>query len=68
VNWYRVSKGHDDWFYSDGTHMNPKGAEAYTKLMAASIPDPKEEAKATPKPKPKPTPTPGLLDPVLDPA
>jgi hypothetical protein len=67
VNWYRVSKGHDDWFYSDGTHMNRKGAEAYTKLIAASLPKPKGDTKATPKPKPKPTATPGLLDPLIEP-
>ncbi|MEX2392858.1 MAG: acyltransferase family protein, partial [Actinomycetota bacterium] len=67
VNWYRTSKGHDDWFYSDSTHMNSKGAEAYTKLIAASLPKPEPEKTATPKPKAKPTPTPGILDPVLGP-
>lgn len=67
VDWYATSKGHRDWFYSDGTHMTGAGADAYTKLLAAKIPPQKKAApKPTPKPKPKPkptpTPTPDLVD------
>lgn len=65
VDWHATSRGHPDWFYSDGTHMNGAGADAYTKLVAAKIP-PAKKAAPKPKPdptsKPKPTPTPGLVD------
>ena len=63
ADWNAASAGHSDWFYSDGTHMNRKGAEAYTKLLAAKIPETKDEATPKPKPKatPKATPTPDLL-------
>jgi peptidoglycan/LPS O-acetylase OafA/YrhL len=54
VNWYRVSEGHRDWFYSDGTHMNGTGADNYANLLHGSVP----KATPTPKPKPKPTPKP----------
>lgn len=61
ANWYRMSEGHRDWFYSDGTHLTRAGAENYTKLLASSVPpDPKPKSKPTPTP--EPTPTPGLLD------
>ncbi len=61
ANWYRMSEGHRDWFYSDGTHLTRVGAENYTKLLAGSVP-PDPTPRPTPKPTPKPTPTPGLLD------
>jgi peptidoglycan/LPS O-acetylase OafA/YrhL len=61
ANWYRMSEGHRDWFYSDGTHLTRKGAEEYTKLLAGSVP-PDPTPKPKPKPTPKPSPTPeGLL-------
>jgi hypothetical protein len=61
VNWYRASQGHRDWFYSDGTHLNRTGAQAYANLVGAAIPPP-SKPKPKAKPKPKPTPTPGLLE------
>jgi hypothetical protein len=60
ANWYRMSEGHHDWFYSDGTHLTRTGAEQYTKLLAGSVPP--DPPKPTPRPTPTPTPTPGLLD------
>jgi peptidoglycan/LPS O-acetylase OafA/YrhL len=68
VDWNKASGGHRDWFYSDGTHVNPKGGDAYVKLIAGSIPPEKpKETKAPSTSKPKPTPTPGPIDGVLDP-
>ena len=62
VDWWKTSRGHPDWFYSDHTHMNGKGAEAYTKLIASAIPPlPKAKPKPTPAPKPTPKPSPTPL-------
>jgi hypothetical protein len=60
VDWYSYSNSHRDWFWKDGTHLTPTGADEYAKLVASSVPP---EAKAAPKPSPTPTPTPtpGLL-------
>ena len=59
VDWYGASNGHRDWFYSDGTHVNPTGAQAYANLLGSAVPPPPTPTpKPTPTPTPKPTPTP----------
>ncbi|WP_206916838.1 acyltransferase family protein [Alicyclobacillus suci] len=37
VDWYTASAGHSDYFYPDGVHLNPTGAEAYAELLAHAI-------------------------------
>lgn len=37
VDWYDVSKGHQDWFYDDGIHLRPAGAAAYTGFIVAAV-------------------------------
>ncbi|CAA7602805.1 SGNH hydrolase-type esterase domain protein [Acididesulfobacillus acetoxydans] len=39
VDWYAASAGHSDYFYPDGVHLNPTGAEAYAALLAKAIGD-----------------------------
>jgi hypothetical protein len=34
IDWVGYSAGHPEWFYSDGTHLRPSGARAYTRLLA----------------------------------
>jgi hypothetical protein len=60
VDWYGTSQGHRDWFYSDSTHVNRTGADAYSKLIASSVPPPPPPPTPKPTPKPSPTPTPLL--------
>jgi peptidoglycan/LPS O-acetylase OafA/YrhL len=33
VDWLEFSKGHPEWFRSDGYHLQPVGAEAYASLL-----------------------------------
>lgn len=33
VDWLSYSKGHPEWFRSDGYHLQPDGAEAYASLL-----------------------------------
>ena len=37
IDWYTASSGHDDYFYPDGVHLNPTGAEAYGELIVEAI-------------------------------
>lgn len=37
VDWYAASKGHNEYFYKDGVHLNPTGAEAYAELIIQEI-------------------------------
>jgi peptidoglycan/LPS O-acetylase OafA/YrhL len=37
LDWYALSDGQRDWFYSDNTHLRPAGARAYTELIAQAI-------------------------------
>ena len=37
VDWRAVSINHPEYFYSDGIHLRPAGARAYTQLIAASL-------------------------------
>ncbi|MHB1802221.1 MAG: SGNH/GDSL hydrolase family protein, partial [Actinomycetes bacterium] len=37
VNWYRASGGHPEYFSSDGVHLTPVGAQAYARLVVATI-------------------------------
>ncbi|HHV65180.1 MAG TPA: acyltransferase family protein [Peptococcaceae bacterium] len=37
VDWFTASKGHNEYFYKDGVHLNPTGAEAYAELLIREI-------------------------------
>ena len=37
IDWYAESAGHDDYFWSDGTHLRPEGAEAYVLMLRKAI-------------------------------
>ncbi len=33
IDWYAWSEGHDEFFWDDGTHLRPEGAEAYVQML-----------------------------------
>ena len=37
LDWLSFSASHDAWFYGDGTHLRPVGAEAYARLLATAL-------------------------------
>lgn len=37
IDWEAHSKGHSDWFYSDGIHLTPKGRKAYSNYILECI-------------------------------
>lgn len=40
VDWFGHSADRPDWFHTDGTHLTPRGAEAYTALIGSSLAPP----------------------------
>ena len=37
IDWETLSKGHNEYFYSDGIHLNPVGRNAYTSVVYDAI-------------------------------
>lgn len=37
IDWYAASEGHDEYFWSDGTHLRPAGARAFMALIKQTI-------------------------------
>lgn len=37
IDWYAESEGHDEYFWDDGTHLRPEGAEAYVMMLRRAI-------------------------------
>ncbi len=37
VDWHNASDAHPEYFYDDGIHLRPSGAQAYAALVAAAI-------------------------------
>ena len=37
IDWYAESEGHDEYFWDDGTHLRPEGAEAYVLMLRRAI-------------------------------
>ena len=37
IDWYETSAGHDEYFWDDGTHLRPAGADAYVLMLRAAI-------------------------------
>ncbi len=47
IDWYGESAGHDEWFYGDGIHPSPEGAEIYCEMIREAIGFPKVYDKDT---------------------
>ncbi len=39
IDWYGISKGHGEYFYKDGVHLNYTGIEAYCKMLVGVLTD-----------------------------
>lgn len=37
IDWNAESAGHDDWFWNDGEHVRPEGAQAYVMMLRRYI-------------------------------
>lgn len=37
VDWYDASQGKDSYFYGDGVHLSPQGAECYASLISDAV-------------------------------
>lgn len=37
IDWYAESEGHDEYFWDDGQHLRPEGADAYIAMMRRAI-------------------------------
>lgn len=37
VNWYDASRGHDEYFYKDGVHLNRQGMAAYLEMLLKAL-------------------------------
>ena len=37
IDWYAESEGHSEYFWDDGTHLRPEGAEAYVMMLRRAI-------------------------------
>src|SRR5581483_5366421 len=37
VDWYAFSAQHPEWFWNDGIHLRPEGAQIYANLIASTI-------------------------------
>ena len=37
IDWYAESAGHSEYFWNDGTHLRPEGAEAYVMMLRRAI-------------------------------
>ncbi|HZK02129.1 MAG TPA: acyltransferase family protein, partial [Anaerovoracaceae bacterium] len=37
IDWYDVSKGHNEYFYKDGVHLNNVGIEAYIEMLLNAL-------------------------------
>ena len=37
VDWYGTSAGHDEYFWDDGTHLRPEGADAYVAMLRRAV-------------------------------
>lgn len=37
IDWYAESAGHDEYFWNDGTHLRPEGAQAYVMMIRRAV-------------------------------
>lgn len=37
IDWFAESTGHDEWFWNDGEHVRPEGAQAYVTMLRRAI-------------------------------
>ncbi len=57
VNWYQASAHHRGWFYPDGVHLNPVGAEHYSQLLVNALKRPLPTQTTQPAAKPTAAPS-----------
>ena len=63
VDWHDASSGHPEYFWDDGLHLRPEGANAYARVIANAIlpppppPPPPAPPTATPTATPSPSPS-----------
>lgn len=37
IDWFAESEGHDEYFWNDGTHVRPEGADAYVMMLRRAV-------------------------------
>jgi hypothetical protein len=47
IDWYTISAPHPEYFYTDGVHLNPVGAQAYADLIVAALEAPPPRTTTT---------------------
>ena len=48
VDWHDAGDRHPEYFWDDGIHLRPSGAQAYAQLVAAALPRPASAPSVTP--------------------
>ena len=59
VDWHDAGDRHPEYFWDDGIHLRPAGAQAYAQLVAAALPKPLPPPSSAPSLAPSPSPLPG---------
>ncbi len=57
VDWHDAGDRHPEYFWDDGIHLRPAGADAYAQLVAAALPKPASPQTPTPSASPSPAPS-----------
>lgn len=37
IDWHSASEGKDEYFYNDGVHLKPEGAEYYASILVKAL-------------------------------
>jgi peptidoglycan/LPS O-acetylase OafA/YrhL len=56
ADWHDAGDRHPEYFWDDGIHLRPAGAQAYAQLVAATLPKPLPIPSSAPSPTPSPSP------------
>ena len=56
VDWHDAGDRHPEYFWDDGIHLRPAGAQAYAQLVAAALPKPLPSPSSAPSLAPSPSP------------
>ena len=56
VDWHDAGDRHPEYFWDDGIHLRPAGAQAYAQLVAAALPKPLPAPSSAPSLTPSPSP------------
>ena len=57
VDWHDAGDRHPEYFWDDGIHLRPVGAQAYAQLVAAALPKPASAPSSAPALTPPPMPS-----------